>query len=90
MSGVELLLLAFPVAVIVSAVWAFKKLWPNPPESSPVPASALGGSRQLTTGQIARGVFWGLWLFVLSQAILIAIFMFLALAITGSAMNSLF
>ena len=89
MSGVELLLVALPVVVVVSAVWAFKRLWPNTPDPSPSPVTALSGGRQLTTGQIARGVFWGLWLFTLSQVILGAIVMFVALAFTRTAVNSL-
>lgn len=89
MSGVELLLLAVPVVVVIPAVWAFKRLWPNTPEPSTSPTTALGGGRQLTTGQIARGVFWGLWLFTLSQVILGAIVMLIAFAVTGSAINSL-
>lgn len=89
MSGMELLLFALPVFVVVSAVWAFNRLWPNTPDPSPSPATALSGGRQLTTGQIARGVFWGMWLFTLSQVILGAIVMFVALAVTGSAISSL-
>ncbi len=89
MSRVELLLLALPVVVFVSALWGFKRLWPNRSEPSPSPTTALGGARQLTTGQIARGVFWGLWLFVLSQVVLGAIAAFVALVVTGAAMSSL-
>lgn len=85
----ELLLLAVPVVVVVSAVWAFRRLWPDTPDPSPSPATALGGGRHLTTGQIARGVFWGMWLFVLSQAIVVAIVMFVGLAFTGTAISSL-
>lgn len=88
MNGVELLLLAAPIVVIVSAAWGFKKLWPNTPEPSS-PATTLGGARQLTTGQIARGVFWGLWLFVLSQAVLGAIIAFVMLVVAGAAVGSL-
>ena len=89
MAGVELLLLAIPVVVVVSAVWGFKRLWPNAPEPSLSPATTLGGARQLTTGQIARGVFWGLWLFVLSQVVLGAIVAFVALVVAGAAVGSL-
>ena len=72
----------------VSSV-GFKRLWPNTPDPSPSSATALSGGRQLTTDQIARGVFWGMWLFTLSQVILGAIVMFVALAVTGSAISSL-
>lgn len=89
MISVELLLLALPVVVVVSAVWGFKRLWPKTPEPSLSPATTLGGVRQLTTGQIARGVFWGLWLFVLSQVVLGAIVAFVALVVTGAAVSSL-
>lgn len=89
MSSVELLVLALPVAVVVSAVWGFKRLWPKTPEPSLSPATTIGGARQLTTGQIARGVFWGLWLFVLSQIVLGAIVAFVMLVITGAAVGSL-
>lgn len=89
MSSVELLVLALPVAVVVSAVWGFKRLWPKTPEPSLSPATTIGGARQLTTGQIARGVFWGLWLFVLSQIVLGAIVGFVLLLVTGAAVGSL-
>lgn len=75
--------------MVVSAVWAFKRLWPNTPERSVSPAPTLGGARQLTTGQIARGVFWGLWLFVLSQVVIGAIVAFVVLVVTGAAVTSL-
>lgn len=87
MSGMELLLLALPVVVIVSTAWAFKRFWPNMPDPSLSPATALGGGRQLTTGQIARGVFWGMWLFTLSQVILGAIVMVVVIAATGAVIS---
>lgn len=89
MTSVELLLLAIPVVVVLLAVWGFRRLWPKKPEPSLSPATTLAGARQLTTGQIARGVFWGLWLFVLSQVVLAAIVAFVGLLVTGAAVGSL-
>lgn len=85
----ELLLLLVPVAVIGVAVIAFKKFWPSAPEQSATTTSSLlSGTRQLTTGQIARGVFWGMWLFTLSQMILAGVVMVFVIGITGAMFRS--
>lgn len=82
---VELLLLvAAGVSLVAASFLAFKLFWPSVPEptSATSTSSLLTGARQLTTGQIARGVFWGMWLFTLSQIIVAAVVM-LVLFILG-------
>jgi hypothetical protein len=84
---VELLLLLIPIALLAGSVFAFKKFWPSTPET---PGSSLllpGGVRQLTTGQIARGVFWGMWLFWLSQIVVAGVVMLGVLALGGAVMQ---
>lgn len=89
---VELLLLvAAGVALVAASFLAFKLFWPSVPESTPAISSSslLGGARQLTTGQIARGVFWGMWLFTLSQILVAALVMFVLFILGVVALGSM-
>ena len=88
----ELLLLAIPIAVVAGAVVAFKRFWPSAPEPTSSPTSTLlsGPPRQLTTGQIARGVFWGMWLFWLSQIIIAGVAMVVVFGVMGAMMRNAF
>ena len=78
------------LAALLAAIFGFKKAWPSSSESKATSTSSLlGTTRQLTTGQIARGVFWGMWLFWLSQIAVAAIALFVALLLGAVAMKSL-
>ena len=79
------------VALVAASFLAFRLFWPSTPDpsSSTSPSSLLGGARQLTTGQIARGVFWGMWLFTLSQIFVAAVIMFVLFIVGAVALGSL-
>lgn len=84
----ELIVLSLvALAALAGGLVLFRKLWPK--GSTPSNDFSLGTSRAITTGQIARGVFWGLWLFTLSQILLAAIVMIVVLLITGAALSGL-
>ena len=75
------------LAALAGGTVLFRKMWPKG-----TPASndfSLGTGRAITTGQIARGVFWGLWLFWLSQVLIAAVVMIAMLMITGAAISGL-
>ena len=75
------------LTALAGGVVLFRKMWPKGTTASN--DFSLGTGRAITTGQIARGVFWGLWLFWLSQVLIAAVVMIVMLMITGAAISGL-